>query len=347
MARRLIASAPHVVEVEEFTPHAVGPNEVRVQTEFASGKHGTAQMLFDKVNFKGQDFEQEGRFFKPASDGDGWGAFTAPMLLGTTGVGVVEEAGSSVANVAVGDRVVGLMKIASENVVESDRVWPLGSADPLESLCLEPAYVSIHAVREGGIRFGDTVAVFGLGAIGLIAVQMAFRSGASRVIAVDPLQNRRRWAASHGADAVLDPARDDVPQRVHDLTDGLGADVTIEASGSYDALESAIKSTRMRGRISAAGFYQGEARSVWFGREFHHNRLEIVVPHGCGWGHEPRDYPRWDEHRAYSVMVEMLQSQRYDLSGLIDPLVRVEEAPDVWKRIENDPGTVIKYGVEF
>lgn len=346
MVRRLIASAPHVVEVEEFDPGPVGPKQVRIRTEYASGKHGTAQTLFDKVNFKGQTFDQERRFFQP-TDGEGWGGFGGPMLLGTTAVGVVEEVGAEVTNVATGDRVVALAKIASENVVEATRVWPLGEADPLESLCIEPAYVSIHAVREGNVRFGETVAVFGLGAIGLIAVQMAYRSGASRVIAVDPLANRRAWALAHGADAALDPTSAEVPLQIHELTGGPGADVTIEASGSYAALESALKSTRISGRISAAGFYQGEATHLWLGREFHHNRLEIIVPHGCGWGHEPRDYPRWDEGRAYATMIEMLQNKRLDLSGLIDPLVSLEDAPAVWKRIEGDPGTVIKYGVKF
>ena len=347
MPRRLVATAPHVVEVEEFDAPAVGPGQVRIRTEFASGKHGTARALFDKVNFQGQVFDQEMRLFRPAEDGVGWGGFGGAMALGTTGVGVVEEVGADVTNVGVGDRVVGILKVASENVVDADHVWLLGDADPLESLCVEAGYVSIHAVREADVRFGETVAVFGLGAIGLIAVQMAYRSGAGRVIAVDPLENRRAWALEHGADLALDPTSDDAPLRIHEATGGAGADIVIEASGSYAALESAIKSTRIRGTVSAAGFYQGEAKQVWFGREFHHNRLQMIVPHGCGWGHEPRDYPRWDEDRAYRTMIDMLQRGRLDLSGLIDPLVTLDEAPDVWRRIENEPGTVIKYGVKF
>lgn len=345
MPRRLVATAPHVVEVKEFDVPAVGPTQIRVRTEVASGKHGTMKALFDNVNFKGQNFDQRMRFFQdaPQSGGGSWGE----RALGTTAVGVVEEVGSEVTTHTVGDRVVGLMKVATDNVVEAHYAWPLGTADSFQALGIEPGYVSFHSIRESNIRWGDTVAVFGLGAIGLIAVQMAHRAGASRVIAVDLLANRRKWALEHGAEAALDPSVDDVPLRVHELTDGLGADVTIEVSGSYTALESAIKSTRIRGTIAAAGFYQGEAKAVWFGREFHHNLLTMIVPHGCGWGHEPRDYPRWDELRAYATMVEMLQKGLLDLSGLIDPVVSIDEMPDVWRRIEHDPGTVIKYGVQF
>ncbi|MFW5689088.1 MAG: zinc-dependent alcohol dehydrogenase [Spirochaetota bacterium] len=347
MDRRLVASAPHVIEVESFEVPEPGPDQLVIRAEFASGKHGTARALFDKVNFQGQEFDQATRLFTPASEGAGWGAFSAPLMLGTTVVGVVEAAGPEVSTFTVGDRVVALGKVATRNVVDAGRAWLLGEADPLEALCIEPAYVSIHSVREGGVRFGETVAVIGLGAIGLIAVEMAYRSGARTVIAADPLANRREWARAHGAAAVLDPTADDVPRVVHELTGGRGADVVIEASGSYQALESAIKCTRMRGTVCAAGFYQGEATSLWLGREFHHNRLTMIVPHGCGWGHEPRDYPRWDESRAYETIVGMLRDRRIDLSGLITPLVSVEEMPGVFERIENDPGSVIKYGVRF
>ena len=350
MPRRLVATAPHVLAVEEYEPQAVGPTQVRVRSEYASGKHGTAVAIFDNVNFAGQKFDLEMRLFQTAPGAPAQAAPTAyatPQPQGTTAVGVVEEVGADVTGLRVGDRVVGLMKVAEQNVVDAKSVWLLGDADPVQALCIEPGYVSIHAIREGQIRFGDTVAVIGLGAIGLIAVQMASRAGAGLVVAVDPLAKRREWALAHGADAVLDPTTDDVPLAIHELTGGAGVDVAIEASGSYHALEAAIKSTRMRGTVSAAGFYQGGATPVWLGREFHHNRITLVAPHGCGWGHEPRDYPRWDEYRTYAAMVEMLQRRRLDLDGLIDPIVGLDEMPDTWRRIEDDPGSVIKYGVRF
>ena len=354
MAHELIATAPHILAVREFAPPAVAAGQIRVETEYASGKHGTAVAIFDAINFRGQSFDQTMRMFvadapraataeEPASHD-----YAQPMRIGTSAVGRVVEVGADAASrFAVGDRVVGLMKVASENVVDADRVWLLGDADPLHALCIEPAYVSFHAVREANVRIGDTVAVIGLGAIGLIAVEMAYKAGATRVIAVDPLPNRRAWAEAHGTVEAIDPAAVDAPLRIHELTDGLGADVTIEASGSYRALEAAIKATRLRGTVCAAGFYQGEATGLWLGREFHHNRLTVVVPHGCGWGHEPRDYPRWDEHRAYTTIVEMLRHGRIDLGGIIEPIVTIDEMPDVWRRIENDPGSVIKYGVKF
>lgn len=345
MAVRVVVTPSGEIDVEEFTLPELGQREVAVQTEVASGKHGTMTALLGGKNFNGQRFDESMRMFTTDERSDR--APATPWVLGTTGVGVVTRVGAGVTCYKPGDRVCGLMKVASENICDESTVWSLGDAEPLDALCIEPAYVSIHAIRESHVRFGDTVAVFGLGAIGLIAVQLAHKSGAGKVIAVDPLENRRAWALSHGADAAVDPDSEDAAYRTHELTGGHGVDVAIESSGSYPALEGALKSTRMRGTVCAAGFYQGEAKSLWLGREFHHNRLNMIAPHGCGWGHEPRDYPRWDQSRAYGTIVEMIQKKRVDFSGLIDPLVGPEEMPRVVRQIYEAPGTVIKYGVRF
>ncbi len=60
------------------------------------------------------------------------------------------------------------------------------------ALCIEPAYVAFHAVRAAWFRYGDQVAVIGLGVIGLLAVRMAVQSGAQTIYAVDTLPGRRK-----------------------------------------------------------------------------------------------------------------------------------------------------------
>lgn len=166
-------------------------------------------------------------------------------------------------------------------------LYELGDIDPLTALCLEPAYVSIHCIREGNVRYGDCVAVIGLGAIGCIAVEMARAAGADSVLAVDMLPNRRAWATKHGADAAFDPSEVNAAVEIHKATGGKGVDVAIEVSGAYPALNTATQAARICGTVVSAGFYQGESKGLWLGREWHHNRLNIVVPHGCGWGHPP------------------------------------------------------------
>jgi len=348
MPRRLAITGPHKVEVLEYEDPPLRPGQVKVKTEVASGKHGTTKAIFDNENFQGQQFDQEMRLFVPVEAGGGAAPRpTAPMNLGTTGVGVVAEVGPEVTRWQVGNRVFGLMDIRETNICGEDHLWELGELDPHLALCIEPAYVAFHCVREAQVRFGDSVAIIGLGALGLLAVRMAVRAGAEMVFAVDPLAGRREWAMGNGADAALDPTEGEAALEVHRLTRGKGADVAIELAGVYPALETAIRCVRVGGTVCAAGFYQGEARTMWLGREWHHNRLTMVVPHGCGWGHPPRDYPLWDEGRAYEVIVSMMRKGKLTAPGLVHPVVPLDQGPDVWRLIEHEPDKVMKYAIRF
>ncbi len=348
MPRRLAFTGSYQIEILEYDEAPLQPHEVRIRTELASGKHGTTSGMFDGRTFADHVFDQDMRLFVEQP-----GALPPvasrehPWNTGTTGVGVVTEVGAEVAQFSVGDRVFGLMDVRESNVCDEKSVWPLGDVDPEQALCIEPAYVSFHAVRESNVRYGDSVAIIGLGVLGLLATRMAVQAGAEKVFAVDMLPNRRQWALDHGVDAVLDPSEEDVALRIHELTGGKGVDVAIELAGVYPALNTALRCVRNTGTVCSAGFYQGEAHGLHLGREWHHNRLNIVVPHGCGWGHEPRDYPRWDQKRAYDVLASLLRSRKLDVPGLITPIVGFEDGIDIFRLIRDDPNQVIKYGIRF
>lgn len=345
MPRRLAITGPHRVEVIEYEEAPLLPGQVRVRTELASGKHGTTTAMFDNVNFRGRRFDQRTRLFLP-DEGDAEAA-PGPRNTGTTGVGTVIEVGPDVSHPRSGDRVFGLMDVRETNACPQDRLWPLDGLDPLLALCLEPAYVAFHCLRESGVRYGDRVAIVGLGAIGLLALRLAEAAGVERLLAIDPLPSRRHWAAEHGADAVLDPAAGDAALEVHRLTGDVGVDVAIETSGAYAGLQTAVRCARVGGTICSAGFYQGECRGLWLGREWHHNRLTMVVPHGCGWGHTPRDYPAWDEGRAYDCLVSQMRRGKLTAPGLIRPVVDLDEGPEVFRLVEEAPDEVLKFAVRF
>jgi threonine dehydrogenase-like Zn-dependent dehydrogenase len=345
MPHRLAIVGPYQVEAQPYKEPPLGAAEVRVTTELASGKHGTTFGMFDGRTFEGQRFDQEMRLFVPAQQEDKHASL--PQHPGTTGVGTVAEVGPGVRRWHVGDRVFGMMDVRETNVCHEDRLWPLGEIDPLLALCVEPAYVAFHCVRESGVRYGESVAVVGLGALGLLALRMAVQGGAEAVFAVDVLPKRRAWAAAHGAEATFDPAACDPALEIHRATDGKGVDVAIELAGAYPALNAATRCVRVGGTVCSAGFYQGEAHGLWLGREWHHNRLTMVVPHGCGWGHPPRDYPRWDSVRAYDCIVSMMRQGKLSAPGLIQPVVSLEEAPAVFRWIREEPDRVIKYAVRF
>jgi threonine dehydrogenase-like Zn-dependent dehydrogenase len=99
--------------------------------------------------------------------------------------------------------------------------------------------------------------------------------------------------------------------------------------------------------VCSAGFYQRDAQGLWLGREWHHNRLTMVVPHGCGWGHPPRDYPRWDRPRAHEAIVSLMRQGKLEAPGLIDPVVGFDDVSEVYRLIRDEPDRVVKYAVRF
>jgi len=360
MPRKLAFTGGNQVEVVEYEDRPLEPNELRIKTEYASGKHGTPLAMMGALNYQGQRWDEEMRLFIPTEETVAEDRL-AGGHIGTSGVGTIIELGSDVSRWQIGNRVFGFMDVSETNIICAHRqthwsgfplwldggLWELGDLDPLVALCLEPAFVAFHCIRESNVRFGDTVAVIGLGAIGLLAVRMAALGGAEQVFAVDPLPNRRQLATEFGANHVLDPFAEDAALKIHELTGGAGVDVAIEISGKIPALQTAIRATRMEGTVCAAGLYQGQAQDLWLGREWHFNRLTMIAPHGCFGGHKPRDFSRWDEYRAYDCIVSMMHQGRLTAPGLIQPLVTLDEGPEVWRLIEHHPEEVVKFGVRF
>jgi 2-desacetyl-2-hydroxyethyl bacteriochlorophyllide A dehydrogenase len=111
-----------------------------------------------------------------------------------------------------------------------------------------------HAVTESGLRPGEVAAVFGLGPVGLCAVQAARAAGAAEVLAVDAVPARLQMAASFGARAVH-LSDDDPRAAAREMTDGRGVDVCVEAVGDPRALELALRLTRKCGTVQIVGVY--------------------------------------------------------------------------------------------
>ncbi len=124
-------------------------------------------------------------------------------------------------------------------------------------LLADIASTGFSGAESGGVRIGDAVVVFAQGPIGLCATAGAKLMGASLVIGVDSDPARLAMARKMGADVALDFTQVDVVAEVMRLTDG-GADVTIEALGTQQTFESALRSLRPGGTLSSLGVYSGK-----------------------------------------------------------------------------------------
>jgi L-iditol 2-dehydrogenase len=118
---------------------------------------------------------------------------------------------------------------------------------------VEPTACCIRALRKSGIRAGDSVAVFGVGPVGLTHVQLLKLYGIAPIFAIDILEPRRQMASKFGADLTLDPVTEDVAKKTLANTSGRGADYAIVATSNPKAIQQAASSVRKGGRVVLFG----------------------------------------------------------------------------------------------
>jgi threonine dehydrogenase-like Zn-dependent dehydrogenase len=327
--------------LRQYEPPPLGPGLVRVVSEFGAPKHGTELTAYRGPGQRPPGrYDPEKRYLVPLAPGTS----PFPRALGNMIVGHVEAVGEGVAGLTPGDRVYGHLPLRDVHVVSAERLELLPpELTPEAAVCLDPADAAL-AMRDAHVRVGDRVAVFGLGAIGLFVLQYCRLSGAALVMAVDPVERRRDLARRLGADVVLDPSSEDVGVTIREATGGLGADVTLEVSGSPRALHQAIRATRFEGTVGVIAAYAGGAADLFLGQEFHWNAIQLV---SCRTVSEPlRDYG-WDHKRIVDVAEALLRSGQLRTEGIVQPIVPFAESAEAYRHIDEHPETCVKLGVRF
>lgn len=117
-----------------------------------------------------------------------------------------------------------------------------------EAALVEPSAVAVQAVKDSGLRFGDTVAIFGAGPIGLLTIVAARAAGASRIVVADLSQPRLDLAKKAGATDIINSGEKDAVQTIRDLVPG-GVDVSFEVAGVAPTFKQALDATKARGIV--------------------------------------------------------------------------------------------------
>jgi 2-desacetyl-2-hydroxyethyl bacteriochlorophyllide A dehydrogenase len=134
------------------------------------------------------------------------------------------------------------------------RQVPNGLSDEVALFAGDVMGTGYHAVEALDLESSSSVAVLGLGPVGLCAVQVAKAAGAEQVIAVDSVEERLRMAETFGGTPVH-LTEQDVRSEVKQATEGRGVDGCVEAVGHPDALDMACRLTRKAGTVSVIGVY--------------------------------------------------------------------------------------------
>jgi L-iditol 2-dehydrogenase len=211
-------------------------------------------------------------------------------------------------------------------VAEGYQVYRLRPDVPcLEAALTEPLACVLHDLKLHPIRPGDTAVIIGAGIMGLLHLLLARRSAAF-VIVSEPDPTRRQKALELGADAVIDAANEDYVQRVLELTDGRGANVTYVAVGVPSAIEAAVAAAAKRGRVSVYASIHPRDQTVTIPANTFHYR-EVTLGGSMS-----------QDHEDFLLAAELISRREIDLQPLITktyPLSRLSDAFEVASRREH------------
>jgi 2-desacetyl-2-hydroxyethyl bacteriochlorophyllide A dehydrogenase len=353
MPRTLILEGPRQLRLADMPTRPLRPGEIRLRARLSGISHGTELSLYRGTSaFTDKVFDRGLRAFVVPHAGS---VATYPVTLGYEMVGEVTEVAPDISEVAVGDLVHTGTPHQEETVLDVgaslEATYPLvrlPTPDRLErAVFISLAAVALQAVHDAELKLGDAVSVHGLGAIGLLTVQMCRLEGIQNVFALDPDPARRKLATGLGASHVLDPTNEHpVGLQIRDLNDGAGVDVAIEVSGSDRGLQGALAAAGLGATVVAAGFYQGGAANVRLGEEFHHNRLSLIASIGA-WGAPDRHAPLWHRRRVMATATRLLYTDRVSVEGLLGRRFPFDQAPEAYRWIDTHPQDTIKVAFTY
>ena len=208
-------------------------------------------------------------------------------------------------------------------------VFELPETLPFEhAAMIEPVSVAVHAVSRLPIAPDgtDQAIVVGCGMIGLLVIQALRHAGCARIIAVDVDETRLKLAQHFGAKQILNPNGVDIVTTIHDLTEGRGADVAVEAVGISATVDVAVRSLRKGGSLTLIGNLKPQ---IDFPLQDVVTR-ELSVYGTCGCNGE------------YPECIQLLAERIIDVTSLISQCAPLEDGPEWFGRLYEGEAGLMK-----
>ena len=200
-------------------------------------------------------------------------------------------------------------------------------------MCPDIMSTGFGGAERGGIRIGDSVAVFAQGPIGLCATAGAKLSGATTIIGVDRLRNRLEIAKRMGADHVIDSSAVDPVEEIMRLTDGRGVDVAIEALGTQATFEACLRVLRPGGTLSSLGVYSGDLK-IPLGAFAAGLGEHTIVTSLCPGGKE-----------RMRRLMSVIQAGRVDLSPMVTHRFKLDDIEAAYELFSHQRDGVLKVAI--
>ena len=257
--------------------------------------------------------------------------FPYPWVQGFAyGVGRVEEVGQEVQGIKEGD-LVHCMNLTSEfSVVDPANLTPIPEGlDPESAALTFQASVALRGIRAAHIALGERVLVTGQGPIGVFVSQLSRLAGARRVFASELSEKKLAISRQVGVDVALNAEKENVSERVKELTGGRGVEVAAEVSGTPQALLDCSKAAARRGRVTVIGWVM-EPLTVNLAEDFTPKGLEMTVQRS-------EETP---EDKAF--VLELMANGRLKAKELITHKFPLKDLVKAWEFIDASPNEYLQ-----
>jgi threonine dehydrogenase-like Zn-dependent dehydrogenase len=301
-----------VVKNEEISLDDLGPNEAIIQNETSVISAGT----------------ELSRVFalKPG--------VTYPVRPGYAAIGRILQKGSALTDYEVGERVfylgnhASLLRFTGNGGEEWNHFFKVPEGlDSVEAPLACMIGIALTGPNVCEVKIGDSVAVFGLGVVGLLAA-LLYQINGARVIGLDPVESRCELAKSLGIREVIACAPAEQAEAVKALTEGLGADISVDAVGHSSVIGTAIQAARPYGQVVLLGTprvaAEGNLTDI-----FNPIHMKMLTVRGAlATGAPLKSVPgnRLSFERNYRNAFDLMLNKQIDASKIISHVIRPEEA---------------------
>ncbi|MFR5633147.1 MAG: NAD(P)-dependent alcohol dehydrogenase [Monoglobales bacterium] len=282
-----------------------------------------------------------------------------PFVLGHEPGGTVVEVGKNVKHLKVGDRVAlepgktcghcefcktGRYNLCPDVVFfatppvdgvfqeyvahEADLCFKLpDNVSTLEGALIEPLAVGFHAAIQGDAHLGQKAVVMGAGCIGLVSMMALKARGVSEVYVVDIMEKRLEKALELGATGVINGAKEDVLERVKEVTDGAGMDLVIETAGTEITTRQAIHMAKKGSNIVLVGYSKTG---------------EMTLPMSLVLDKELTFKTVFRYRHIYPMAIDAVAAGKVNLKGIVTDVFRLDEAQKAMDYSVNNKADIVK-----
>ena len=287
-----------------------------------------------------------------------------PFVLGHEPGGVVVEVGKAVTHLKVGDRVAlepgktcghcefcktGRYNLCPDVIFfatppvdgvfqeyvahEAGLCFKLpDNVSTMEGALIEPLAVGFHAAIQGDAHAGQKAVVFGAGCIGLVSMMALKARGVSKVYVVDIMDKRLEKAMELGATAVINGAKEDVAERIRQLTDGEGCDLAIETAGTEITARQAIDVVKKGANIVLVGYSKSG---------------EMTLPMSKALDKELTFKTIFRYRHIYPLAIEAVAEGKVDLKGIVTNVFDLDDIQNAMDSSVKNKADIVKAVVKI